>query len=241
LALHYHHESCCCLAADVGVHGFRRREGQADFLSTLPARFVAWTGLDALTHAVEATVGRAANPVSDALAEAAIGLLAGHLERAVADPDDATARAQTMRAATLAGLAFGNADVAGVHCLSESLGGLYDVPHGLANALLLVPVLRHLRPSVDRRLAELLPLLGEEGGEEGGGEGGGDATARADEALERVARLVAALDLPPFADFRVPAEDHPRIAALAVSNGSNPSNPRPMDETDYRAVLAALA
>ncbi|PYQ63257.1 MAG: 1,3-propanediol dehydrogenase, partial [Acidobacteria bacterium] len=96
----------------------------ADLLRTLPGRLVAWTGADALTHALEAATCRLANPVSDALAEKAISLLLKYLRRAAADiAGDAEAREAVMRASTLAGLAFGNADVAAVHCLSETLGG----------------------------------------------------------------------------------------------------------------------
>ena len=91
----------------------------ADLIATLPRDLIAWTGLDALTHALEATTCILANPVSDALAEKAIVLLFEYLERAADDVEgDGEAREAVMRASTVAGLAFSNADVAGVHCLS---------------------------------------------------------------------------------------------------------------------------
>lgn len=201
----------------------------ADLIRTLPGRLVASTGLDALTHALEATTCRLANPVSDALAEKAVALLLAYLRRAASDPaGDAEARAAVMRASTLAGLAFGNADVAGVHCLSESLGGLYDVPHGLANAILLVPVLRSHGEHVARRLAELEAVVASA------------APPSAEGFLSRVEELTRDLEVPPWSHFRVPAEDHGRIAELAERNGSNDSNPRPMAASDYRRILESL-
>ena len=207
-----------------------------DLLSSLPTPMVAATGLDALTHAVEATTGKAANPVSDALAEKAVGLIFRFLERAVADiGGDGEARFEVMRASTIAGLAFGNADVGGVHCLSESLGGLYDVPHGLANALLLAPVLRSHRPFVDADLARLERCLSP-----AALDGDQSATETAEAFLARLDRLVEALGLPSFGSFGIARGDHDQIARLAVENGSNPSNPRPMRAEDYLAVLASV-
>ncbi len=207
----------------------------ADLIATLPAELIAWTGLDALTHALEATTCAVANPVSDALAEKAIVLLFEYLERAVADArGDAEAREAVMRASTTAGLAFGNADVAGVHCLSESVGGLFDVPHGLANAILLGPVLRYHRPHIERRLAELEALV------DPSGDPRVPAAWRAGSFLDRLDGLTGRLDTPPFSSFEVATSDYPTVAEQAVMNGSNGSNPQPMAEEDYLDVLRGL-
>ncbi len=205
----------------------------ADLIATLPPALIASTSLDALTHALEALTVRQANRVSDALAERAVGLILTYLRRAVADPaGDREAREAVMTASTLAGLAFGNADVGAVHCLSEALGGLYDVPHGLANALLLVPVLRDHGSAVATPLAAVSRRVLQSRA--------ADAPAAA-ELLDAVSDLVDALDLPAFADFGVPATDHTRIAQLAEANGSNASNPRPMVAADYRRILSTLS
>jgi alcohol dehydrogenase len=211
----------------------------ADLLATLPPHLVAWTGLDALTHALEATTGRRSNPASAALAERAIALLCRWLRRAAADvAGDREAREAVAAAATLAGLAFGNADVAAVHCLSETLGGLYDVPHGLANAVLLVPVLASHGAAVEERLAGLAPaVLGPEARMGGAAEG---RRAAAEGVLAALERLVADLGVPSFGSLGIPREDDPEIARRAVANGSNPSNPRPMGEAEYRQILARL-
>lgn len=197
----------------------------ADVLATLPPALVATTGLDALTHALEALTGRAANPVSDVLATEAVVLLWRYLPRAARDAaGDAEAREAVMRAATLAGMAFGNADVGGVHCLSETLGGRYDLPHGLLNALLLGPVLRYHAPFIEAPLTRLGARLGLPPGG----------------FLDALDAFIDGFGLPPFAGLGIPPEAYPEIAAGAVANNSNAANPQPMAEANYRAILAAL-
>jgi alcohol dehydrogenase len=201
----------------------------ADLLRTLPGRLVAWTGADALTHAVEAATCRLANPVSDALAEKAISLLFRYLRRAAADiAGDAEAREAVMRASTLAGLAFGNADVAAVHCLSETLGGRWNLPHGLANAVLLAPVTRYNLAACADKLATLEAVL-----PPGSGTG-------AEGVLQAVEELVRDLGIPHFHDLGIPEDTYPWIAERAARNGSNPSNPREMGPEQYLELLGGL-
>lgn len=201
----------------------------ADLLRTLPAPLVATTGLDALTHALEAATCRLANPVSDALAREAIALLLRYLRRATDDvAGDDEAREQVMRASTLAGFAFGNADVAAVHCLSETLGGRYNLPHGLLNAILLAPVLVHNLPATEAKLTSLaqdLPLAGEK---------------TAEGLIGAVEELVHKLGVPPFHELRIHESDFPWIAERAARNGSNPSNAVEMTPERYEALLRAL-
>ncbi len=207
----------------------------ADLLRTLPPQLVAWTGLDALTHAIEATTCDLANPASDAMAEKAVALLFRYLPRACADiAGDDEARAAVMAAATLAGLAFSGADVAGVHCLSESIGGLTDIAHGLLNAVLVVPVLRYHGASIEERLADLRRLIDP-------GEGAGEPVPeRAERFLQRLEALVRQLEVPAFSSLEIAEEDYPKIAVGAMRNGSNGSNPQPMAATHYREILAGL-
>ncbi len=201
----------------------------ADLLRTLPGRLVAWTGADALTHAVEALTCRVANPVSDALAEKAVSLLLRYLRRAAADiAGDPEAREAVMRASTLAGLAFGNADVAAVHCLSETLGGRWNLPHGLANAVLLAPVTRYNLDACTDKLATLEAALPPDSGK--GAEG----------VLQAIEDLVRDLGIPRFRDLGIPVEDHPWIAERAARNGSNASNPREMGPEQYLELLSGL-
>jgi alcohol dehydrogenase len=201
----------------------------ADLLQTLPGRLVAWTGADALTHAVEAATCRLANPVSDALAEKAVSLLFRYLRRAAADiAGDAEAREAVMRASTLAGLAFGNADVAAVHCLSETLGGRWNLPHGLANAVLLAPVTRYNLAACADKLAALESAL-----PPGSGNG-------AEGVLQAIEDLVRDLHIPRFRNLGIPEDAYPWIAERAVQNGSNPSNAREMGMGEYLELLGGL-
>ncbi len=207
----------------------------ADLLATMPSELTAATGFDALTHALEATTCRAANPVSDALAEKAIALLWRYLPRAVADiAGDGDARREVMRASTVAGLAFGNADVAAVHCLSESLGGLLDVPHGLTNAILLEPVLGYQREAIEGRLAALDALLFPTAGPEA------PDPERADHFLTELSALARELGITPWSSLEIPRAEYPLIADAAVRNGSNGSNARPMGTADYLAILEGM-
>jgi alcohol dehydrogenase len=201
----------------------------ADLLVSLPGRLVAWTGADALTHAIEATTCRIANPVSDALAEKAIALLLKYLRRAAFDiAGDPEAREAVMRASTLAGLAFGNADVAAVHCLSETLGGRWNLPHGLANAVLLAPVTRYNLEACENELAKLEGTL-----PPGSGKG-------AEGVLQAIEELVRDLGIPQFRDLKIPEDAHPWIAERAAQNGSNASNAREMGVTEYLELLNEL-
>lgn len=213
----------------------------ADLIATLPAHLVATTGVDALTHAIEATIGTASNPVSDALAEKAIALLFRFLPRAKKKiATDTEARAAVMRASTLAGLAFGNADVGGVHCLSESLGGLFDHPHGLLNAILLEPVLQYHRPHIDERLAQLCGLFSGEA-QRNSLERQAPVKKRANYFMEQLSQLLNELDIPKFSTLDIPRSEYPLISVHAARNGSNRSNPQPMSATSYSEILRSLS
>ena len=133
----------------------------------LPRAITAATGMDAMVHAIEAyTSAHLKNPVSDMLAREALGLLAGNLLVACETPDDSAARSAMLLGAHLAGVAFANAPVAGVHALAYPLGGRFHVPHGLSNVLMLphvlgfnmdaaMPLYSELGPIVDPALAGL--------------------------------------------------------------------------------------
>jgi alcohol dehydrogenase class IV len=109
---------------------------------SVPRRTTADTGVDSLTHALEAYVSRRANPVSDALALGAIELIGHHIRTAYAEPSNPLAREGMMMGATQAGMAFCNSSVALVHGMSRPIGARFHVPHGLSNAMLLPAVTR---------------------------------------------------------------------------------------------------
>jgi alcohol dehydrogenase len=126
----------------------------------LPRHVTAATGIDAIVHAVEAyTSARLKNPLSDALAREALRLLTTSLLTAIEQPDNLEARSAMLLGAHLAGLAFSNAPVAGVHALAYPLGGLHHLPHGLTNALMLRHVLAHNLEAARDHYAELAEII----------------------------------------------------------------------------------
>jgi len=126
----------------------------------LPAHVTAATGIDAIVHSVEAyTSARLKNPLSDALAREALRLLTGNLLATIETPQNLGARSAMLLGAHLAGLAFSNAPVAGVHALAYPLGGLHHLPHGLTNALMLRHVLAHNLEAARDHYAELAEVV----------------------------------------------------------------------------------
>jgi len=134
-------------------------------MTGLPKEVTAATGMDALTHAVEAFVGKWATDTTDRWALAAVGLIYGNLRVACAKPKDLEARERMALAATYAGLAFTRANVGYVHAIAHQLGGRYHTPHGLANAIVLPRVLAAMAPAIPKRLARLAlaAKIGKEG------------------------------------------------------------------------------
>jgi alcohol dehydrogenase class IV len=133
----------------------------AELTIGLPPAITAATGIDAMVHAIEAYTSRPAkNPISDALARTALKTLQSHIERACADGSDIEAREQMLLGALQAGQAFANAPVGAVHALAYPLGGIFHVPHGLSNSLMLPPVLAFNAVAAEAQYAELAAALG---------------------------------------------------------------------------------
>lgn len=127
---------------------------------SVPPRVTAATGVDALTHAIEAYISVNANPTTDGLALQAIRLISGSLRRAVHDGQDRQARIDMSYGSNMAGIAFFNAGVAGVHALAYPLGGQFHLSHGESNAVLLPYVMGYIRSSCRKRMADILQAMG---------------------------------------------------------------------------------
>jgi len=127
---------------------------------SLPPRVTAATGVDALTHAVEAYLSKNANAVSDALALQAIRLISKSIRTAVNDGSNVPARTDMSYGSYLAGIAFFNAGVAGVHALAYPLGGQFHIPHGESNAVLLPYVMGYIRQSCEKRMKDIYEAMG---------------------------------------------------------------------------------
>jgi alcohol dehydrogenase class IV len=204
---------CCPLAAIV------------DFELTLsmPLRLTADTGLDSLTHAIEAYVSRRANPFTDGLAKNAMGLIARHIRTACAEPDKRSAREAMMLGATTAGMAFSNASVCLVHGMSRPIGAFFHVPHGLSNAMLLPEITAFSVPAALERYADCARAMGV--AEEG--EGSQAAVARL---LDELRRLNDDLQVPTPRAWGIDAARYeellPVMASQALGSGSPANNPR---------------
>jgi len=194
----------------------------------LPPAVTASTGIDALTHAIEAYTVNVSNPISDALALQATELINNSLVKAYQQGDDLEARSGMMLGSLLAGLAFSHSDVGSVHCMAESMGGKLDLPHGLCNAILLPYVMQFNQSACESRYARLAQAMNLtfEGEKEG-------ATA----AIRHVQELSKSVELPPFNCLAVSPDDFEEMAAMSARNISTESNPRPMTKDDYLAVF----
>ena len=202
-------------------------------MTGLPPAVTAATGMDALTHAVEAFVGRWATAHTDRMALAAVGIVYDKLRVAYRKPKDLEAREQMALAATWAGLAFTRANVGYVHALAHQLGGKYHVPHGLANAIMLPHVLRYLSPAITRRLALLAVKAGV-----------GRATERpaalAKKFVDSVEALNRELGIPAQVDA-LREEDIPALAKAACWEAdTNYPVPRYMSPDTCAGILRAV-
>jgi alcohol dehydrogenase class IV len=189
----------------------------------LPRRITADTGIDSLTHALEAFVSKRANPVADDYARSAMRLIAPNLRRVWAAPKDATAREAMMRGATLAGLAFSNSSVALVHGMSRPVGAHFHVPHGMSNAMLLPAVTAFGLEAGRARYAEAARVMGLASEQEG------DQSACA-KLVEELRALNRDLEVPTPAAYGIaqPAWDGllATMAGQALASGSPGNNPR---------------
>ena len=185
---------------------------------SLPPRTTAETGMDALTHAVEAYLSRFyPTRQTDHLAEEAVVTIFRTLEHACAHGDDVDARQALLTASYQVGAAFTRASVGNVHAIAHTLGGLYGVGHGLANAVLLPVVLRDYGPAAYRKLARLAELVGLPGGTDG---------EKADAFIDAILAMNARLGIPTgFSCIR--EEDLPQMAAWAAKE-ANPTYPVPV-------------
>jgi alcohol dehydrogenase class IV len=205
--------ACCPVAAIVDY----------ELTLSMPVRLTADTGLDSLTHAIEAYVSRRANPFTDGLAKNAMGLIARHIRTACAEPDNRAAREAMMLGATTAGMAFSNASVCLVHGMSRPIGAFFHVPHGLSNAMLLPEITAFSVPAALERYADCAREMGVAEEDEG-------SQAAVARLLDELRRLNEDLKVPsPRAwgiDRRRYEELLPVMASQALASGSPANNPR---------------
>lgn len=206
----------------------------AELTLGLPRATTAATGIDAMVHAIEAyTSAHLKNPVSDMYARKALTLLSRNLLRVCDHGGDLAAREAMLLGAMFAGQAFANSPVAAVHALAYPVGGIFHVPHGLSNALVLPHVLRFNAPAVSDLYADLAEIFVPytEGYDE----------AKAEALITSIERLIAASGIPrTLREVGVTREDLPRMASDAMlQTRLLANNPRPVTEQDALAIYTA--
>ncbi|MFC9835159.1 iron-containing alcohol dehydrogenase [Rhodococcus sp. NPDC127530] len=204
---------------------------------SMPPRLTADTGVDALTHAIEAYVSKKANPFADSLALVAIGTIGRVLRRAYTDGSDAEAREQMMLAATQAGIAFSNSSVALVHGMSRPIGAHFHVAHGLSNAMLFPAVTAFSVRAAQSRYADCARALGV------ATTGDSDATA-ADNLVDALRELCRDVAVPTPKAYGIDKarwdELIPLMAEQALASGSPNNNPLVPTDAEIRDLYAQI-
>lgn len=201
---------------------------------TVPAKVTADTGMDALTHCIEAYTNKFAHPMVDMYALKGIELLAKNLLRAVKDGSDLEAREACALGSLYGGLCLGPVNTAAVHALSYPLGGEYHIPHGLSNAILLPSVMKFNRPANLKKYAEVAVAMGAPVGKND------DETAQ--NGVDFIYQLSEAVGIPSkLTDIGIPQEAVPHLAKAAMEvQRLLKNNPREVTEQDAINIYNSL-
>ncbi|MBQ3356322.1 MAG: iron-containing alcohol dehydrogenase [Oscillospiraceae bacterium] len=197
----------------------------------MPPSLTAATGIDALTHAIEAYICSVPTPYTDALALEAIRLVSKSLRTAVRDGSNMEARTDMCWAEYMAGLSFSNAGLGLVHGIAHQLGGFYNIPHGLANAIMLPRVLEYNRPYCMGRLASVAQAMGEKIDSLSV-----DAASR--KAIEAVRKLCTDVKIPPLCETKFSMNDIDVLAEHALADTATLTNIVRPTLDDVKTILA---
>ncbi|HXL93822.1 MAG TPA: iron-containing alcohol dehydrogenase [Streptosporangiaceae bacterium] len=199
----------------------------------LPPSVTAATGMDALTHALESYLSIHPNPLSDGIALQVIRLVAGNLPRAYADGNDLEARARMLLAAHMAGVAMANTGLGIAHAIGHSLGGRWNIAHGVTLAVVLPDVLRFNLPVRIQRMADIAFALGV-------GDTHADADRNAASAIDAIIALRETVGLAKrLGDFGIAEADYAQIAADALDDEVLANTPRQPTAADISGILLA--
>lgn len=201
----------------------------AELMYTLPRSLTASTGMDALTHAIEGLITKGAWEMSDMFEVKAIEMINRYLETAVKEPTNEEARNGMAVAQYIAGMAFSNVGLGAVHGMAHPLGAIFDIPHGVANAVLLPTVMEYNMPAAVGKYVDIAKAMGVYKTEMT------DAEA-AQAAVDAVRRLSVNVGIPQhLAELGIKESDLPRLAQAAMADVCTPGNPR---EVSYEDILA---
>jgi choline dehydrogenase len=195
----------------------------------LPGRITAGTGMDALTHAIECYTCAYAQPWPDAVALWAIETIGQWLRIAYAQGANEEARYKMAMASMLAGMSYGTESAGAVHAMSQTAGGVYNLPHGELTASLLAPVMAYNYMGEPHKYARIAQAMGED-------TLGLSVWEAAELAVEAVARLSEDLDIPTLPEMGIPEEDIPMLAQLAFDDPQTIGNPRDIDVRGYEQI-----
>ena len=199
----------------------------------MPASLTAATGMDALTHAIEVYVSTAATPVTDAVAIKAIELIQVNLPLAVSNGENMAAREQMAYAQFMAGMAFNNASLGYVHAMAHQLGGFYDLPHGVCNAVLLPHVQRYNAQVCPARLSDVAVAMGVDVSNMTAKEGAA-AAITAIEQLSKTVGIPAGLE-----DLGVKAQDISVLTDNALKDVCGLTNPKQATHQEICDIFTA--
>lgn len=206
----------------------------AELMYSLPKGLTAATGMDALTHAIEGYITKGAWSMSDMFEIEAIRMISRHLPNAVENPTDAEARNGMAIAQYIAGMAFSNVGLGLVHGMAHPMGSLFDVPHGVANALLLPTIMEFNMPACLNKYPDIARAMGVN-------TDGMTAEDASKAAVEAVRALSIAVGIPQhLSDLGISEKDIPAIAEQAIADVCTPGNPREVTIDDIKALYAKV-
>ncbi len=202
-----------------------------ELMVSMPKSLTAATGMDALTHAVEAYVSKAATPITDACAQKAIELISNNLRDAVKDGNNIEARDMMAYAEYLAGMAFNSASLGYVHAIAHQLGGFYNLPHGVCNAILL-PEVQVFNSKVSKnKLRDIAKFMGVDTSNMNEEEG-------ANACIKAIRKLSKDIDIPlGLRELGVKEEDFDTLADNALKDACGLTNPIPATHQDIKDIL----
>ena len=202
----------------------------AELMYTLPRGLTAATGIDALTHAIEGLITKGAWEMSDMFEIKAIDMINRYLPTAVNEPSNAEARNGMAVAQYIAGMAFSNVGLGAVHGMAHPLGAIFDIPHGVANALLLPIVMEFNMPAAIEKYGEIAKAMGVY-------KQGMTPDEAAQAAVDAVRELAVRVGIPQhLAELGIKEEDLPRLAEAAMADVCTPGNPRDVTYDDILAL-----
>ena len=210
---------------------------ESEFTLTSPPHVTAATGVDALTHAIEAYTSKKAFPLSDLYAISSVKRIFANLYEAYTNGSNVTARNEMALAAFEGGAAFTNSSVTIVHGMSRPIGALFHVPHGMSNAMLLSVCLEFLKPAVTSRLCELAKAVGVY-------KAGMSEEAGADAFVAATLDLISKLNISTLIDYNVKKEDFfkyiPKMSEDAIASGSPGNTVRTPTKEDLMVLYEKL-